>query len=92
MTSCNFTTAEVFKGTRFGDYLLELVGLLKLPVPTIKGNVLKKFNKEGCWAIKATLPGRPTEPQTDIIEIKLISDSMEKGLNLDIQDLIARLC
>ena len=92
MTSCNFTTAEDFEDTRFGGYLLELVGMLKLPVPTIKGNVLKKFNKEGSWAIKATLHGRLTGPQTDIIEIKLISDSMEKGLNLVIQDLIARLC
>lgn len=92
MTSFNFSTADDFKDTRFGGYLLELVGLLELPVPTIKGNILKKFNKEGCWGIKAIQAGRQTEPQTDAIEIKLISDSMEKGLNLIIQDLIARLC
>ena len=91
MTSFNFSTADDFKDTCFGGYLLELVGLLKLPVPTIKGFVLKKFNKEGSWGIKVIQAGRQTEPQTDAIEIKLISDSMEKGLNIVIQDLIGRL-
>ena len=90
--SFNFSTADDFKDTRFGGYLVELVGLLELPVPTIKGFILKKFNKEGSWGITVIQGGRQTEPQTDAIEIKLISDSMEKGLNIVIQDLIGRLC
>ena len=92
MTSFHFTTAEDFEGTRFGGYLLDIVGRLELPLPKIKGIILKKFNREGCWGIKVTQPGRDTEPKVDGMEIKLISDSKEKGLDLIMQDLIARLC
>ena len=92
MTSFLITTAEEFEGTRFGGYLLDIVGRLELPLPKIKGIILKKFNREGCWGIKVTQPGRDTEPKVDGMEIKLISDSKEKGLDLIMQDLIARLC
>ena len=89
MLGFNYTTAEDFENTRFSIYLLALLQRLGLPVPRIKGFILKKFHKEGCWGIKAIQPGREEE---DIIEIKVVSDSMEKGLNIIMQDLIGRLC
>jgi hypothetical protein len=89
MTSFHFTTAEDYEDTRFGCYLLDIVEKIGLPLPQIKGFILKRFHKEGCWGIKATQPGRGEEPQ---IEIKIVSDSMIKGLDLVMQDLIGRLC
>ena len=89
MTSFHFTTAEDFENTRFGCYLLDIGEKIGLPLPQIKGFILKKFNKEGCWGIKATQPGRGEEPP---LEIKMVSDSKDKGLNLVMQDLIGRLC
>ena len=89
MTSFHFTTAEDFENTRFGCYLLDIGEKIGLPLPQIKGFILKKFNKEGCWGIKATQPGRGEEPP---LEIKMVSESKDKGLNLVMQDLIGRLC
>src|SRR5664279_792114 len=92
MKSFDFNTAEDFKNTPFGRYLLEIVELLALPTPSIKGGQLKKFNKEGCWGVRLLQPGRETEPKNEDIKIKLICDSKEKGLNIVIQELIGRLC
>jgi hypothetical protein len=92
MTSFNYTTAEDFKDIRFGACLLNIVEELKLPVPLIKGSLLKRFNKEGCWGVKAVQHGCDTEPKTDDIVINLVSDSMEKGLSIVMQELIGRLC
>ena len=89
MTSFHFTTAEDFENTRFGCYLLDIGEKIGLPLPQVKGFILKKFNKEGCWGIKATQPGHGEEPP---LEIKMVSDSKDKGLNLVMQDLIGRLC
>ena len=88
MKSFDYTTAEDFEDTRFGAYLLSILQRLELPVPRIKGFILKKLHKEGIWGIKAHQPGREGE---DIIEVKVVSDTMEKGLKLVMQDLIGRL-
>jgi DNA repair exonuclease SbcCD ATPase subunit len=92
MRNFNYATAEDFTNTRFGDCLLDIVQELKLPVPLIKGNILKKYEKEGCWVVKAIQPGRDTEPKTEEIVFKRVSDSMEKTLNIVMQELIGRLC
>ncbi|XP_071684730.1 uncharacterized protein [Lolium perenne] len=92
MTSFDYTTAEDFKDIRFGACLLDIVEELKLPVPLIKGSLLKRFNNEGCWGVKAVQHGRDTEPKTNDIVINLVSDSMEKGLSIVMQELIGRLC
>ena len=76
MTIVKYETAEDFKDTRFGSYLLELVELLALPTPSIKATQLKKFNKEGLWGIRLLQLGRETEPKTEDIKIKSISDSL----------------
>jgi hypothetical protein len=87
-----YQTAEDFKDMRFGRYLLELVELLALPTPIIKASQLKHFNKEDLWGIRLCQQGRQTEPKTEDIQYKSISDSLEKGLNLVTQELIGRLC
>ena len=53
MKSFDYTTTEDFEDTRFGAYLLSTLQRLELPVPRIKGFILKKINKEGIWGIKA---------------------------------------
>ena len=92
MSFFKYQTAEDFKDMRFGRYLLELVELLALPTPFIKASQLKHFNKDGLWGVRLMQRGRQTEPKTEDIQIKSISDSLEKGLNLATQELIGRLC
>lgn len=89
MKRFDYTTAEDLGETRFGFYLLDLLKRLKLPIPKIKGCILKKLHREGLWGIKAVQLGREGEKT---MEIKVVSDTMEKGLNVIIQDLIGRLC
>ena len=89
MSIVNFNTDEDFKDTRFGGYLLEIVELLALPIPSIKAVQLKRFHKEGVWCVKLHHPGRET---AEDIQFKTLSDSMEKGVNVAMQELIGRLC
>lgn len=89
MTSFDYTTTEDFKGTRFGPYLIAILQRLELPMPRIKGFVLKKKHKEGTWGIKALYPGKEGE---EPMVVKFVSDTMERGINLATQELIARLC
>lgn len=92
MTSFDYNTAEDYKGIRFGICLIEITDKLGLPTPSIQGSPLRKFHKEGCWTIKAIQRGRETEPKTEDIVIKLVSDSKEKALSIVMQELIGRLC
>ena len=89
MTSFDYTTTEDFKGTHFGPYLIAILQRLELSMPRIKGFVLKKKHKEGTWGIKALHPGKEGE---EPIVVKFVSDTMERGINLATQELIARLC
>ena len=89
MRSFDYNTSEDFRGTRFGLYLLAILQRLELPMPKIKGFIMKKKHKEGTWGIKALQHGKEGE---DAIAIKVVSDTMERGINLVMQELIARLC
>ena len=89
MKSFDYTTTEDFEGTRFGAYLLTILQRLELSVPRIKGFILKKMHKEGIWGIKALQPRREDE---ETIVIKVVSDTIEKGINLVMQDWIGCLC
>ena len=44
MKSYDYTTMEDFEDTRFGAYLLFVLQRLELPVPRIKGFILKKLH------------------------------------------------
>ena len=89
MKRFEYTTGEDFVETRFGFYLLDLLDHLKLPIPRVKDCILKKFHRKGLWGIKAFQLGREGE---ETIEIKVISETMEKGLNVIIQDIKGCLC
>ena len=52
MKSFILNEAEDYKEPRFGTRLLEILDVLALPILVIKGSLLKKFHKEGCWGIK----------------------------------------
>ena len=47
LKSFDYTTVEDFDGTRFGAYLLAILERLELPIPRIRGFILKKMHKEG---------------------------------------------
>ena len=89
MRNFDYTTSEDFEGTHFCAYLLTILQRLELPIPRIKGFILKKMHKEGIWGIKALQPRREDE---ETIVIKVVSDTMEKGINLVMQDWIGCLC
>ena len=92
MTNFNFSTIEDFKKTNFGTYLLDIVKVLGLPLPIIKGRHVKNFQKEDLWAIKVYLPGCESEPPIEDIVLKFVHDNQEKGINIAMQELIGRLC
>src|SRR4051794_12428014 len=66
------STAEEFKGTRFGTRLIELTSVLNLPLPSIMMLPLTKFERKDLWGFKVTQPGRQTEPATEAITFKLM--------------------
>lgn len=92
MTIFNFSTVEDFKKTSFGTYLLDVIKVLGLPLPTIKGGQMKKFHKEGLWAISVLQPGRKTDSPMEDIKFKMLHYDREKGVNIAMQELIVRLC
>ena len=91
MTHFCFNTAEDFKDTRFWTRLQDIIEMLALPVPTIKGYSLKKFQKEGLWAIRVHHSGRESPPTEDI-RFKFVYSDKTKGINVAMQELIGRLC
>src|SRR3954468_6193990 len=91
MPNVTISTAEEFKGTRFGTRIIEVTGLLNLPLPTIMMIPLTKFERKDLWGFKVNQPGRQTEPTMEAIIFKLMHDDMERGLDVVMQDLIGRL-
>ena len=91
MPNVTISTAEEFKGTRFGTRLIELTSVLNLPLPTIMMLPLTKFERKDLWGFKVNQPGRQTEPATEAIIFKLMHDDKERGLEVVMQDLLGRL-
>ncbi|KAM0854183.1 hypothetical protein ACQ4PT_050586 [Festuca glaucescens] len=89
MKSFSFDTAEDYEDTRFGATLLDIVNKLELPVPTLKGIQMTKFQKEGLWGIRVTQAGRESAKD---ITIKLLHDERHGGIDIVMQDLIGHLC
>src|SRR5215216_64359 len=91
MPNVTINTAEEFKGTRFGTRLIEITSVLNLPLPSIMMLPLTKFERNDLWGFKVTQLGRQTEPATEAITFKLMHDDKERGLEVVMQDLLARL-
>src|SRR3954470_10746604 len=91
MPNVTISTAEEFKGTRFGTRIIELTSLLNLPLPTIMMHPLTKFERKDLWGFKVNQPGHQTEPATEAIIFKIMHDDKERGLEVVMQDLIGRL-
>src|SRR3954466_14984269 len=85
------STAEEYKGTRFGSRLVELTSVLNLPLPSIKELQLTKFERKDLWGFRVSQPGRQTEPPTEEITFKKMHDDKEKGLDVVMQELLGRL-
>src|SRR3954469_12610090 len=91
MPNVTISTAEEFKGIRFGTRLVELTSVLNLPLPSIMMLPLTKFERKDLWGFKVTQPRRQTEPATEAITFKLLHDDKERGLEVVMQDLLGRL-
>src|SRR3954468_15108125 len=91
MPNVIISTAEEFKGTRFGTRIIELTSLLNLPLPTITVHPLTKFERKDLWRFKVNQPGRQTEPTTEASVFKRMHDDRERGMEVVMQDLIGRL-
>ena len=91
MKSFLLDEVEDYKEPRFGTRLLEILDVLARPIPVIKGSLLKKSHKEGCWGVKVLQPGRD-DTKTEAIEFKIVGDSFDNALDLAMQELIGRLC
>src|SRR4051812_10827837 len=92
MPSFVISTAEEIKGTRFGSRIVELTSVLNLPLPSIKGLQLTKFERKDLWGFRVSQPGRQTEPPTEEIAFKLMHDDKGKGLDVVMRELLGRLC
>src|SRR3954467_12707505 len=91
MPNVTISTAEEFKGTRFGTRIIELTSVLNLPLPGILMLPLTKFESKDLSGFKVTQPGRQTEPATEAITFKLLHDDRERGLEVVMRDLLGRL-
>src|SRR3954468_20527121 len=91
MPNVTISTVEEFQGTRFGPRIIELTGLLNLPLPSIMVLPLTNFERKDLWGFKVNQPGRHTEPTTEAIIFKFMHDDRERGLEVFMQDLLARL-
>jgi DNA repair exonuclease SbcCD ATPase subunit len=92
MTTFHIAKSESFKGFNFGRRLLDIVIVLSLPTPFIKGSEMTKFHKKGIWVINITQPGHETELKTEEIKFKNLNTDREMSVNTLIQELIACLC
>lgn len=67
---------------------MELVRLLKLPIPEIRATK----RKSGSWSIKTQVFGRKEHPKTGDITYGTLSHDCDIGINTAVHDAIARLC
>ena len=71
-----------------GPFLVELVRLLKLPIPEIKATK----RTTGSWDIKTQVFGRKEHPKTGDISFGTLNRDCDMGINTAVHDAIARLC
>ena len=71
-----------------GPFLVELVRLLKLPIPEIKASK----RKSGSWGIKTQVFGCKEHPKTGDISFGTLNHDCYMGINTAVHDAIARLC
>ncbi|KAE8816413.1 hypothetical protein D1007_06016 [Hordeum vulgare] len=70
-----------------GPFLMELVHMMKLPIPEIK--VTKR--KSGFWGVRTKVFGRKEDPKTEDINYGTLTHDCDIGMNTVVHDAIARL-
>ncbi|KAE8815893.1 hypothetical protein D1007_06732 [Hordeum vulgare] len=66
---------------------MELVHMMKLPIPEIK--VTKR--KSGFWGVRTKIFGRKEDPKTEDINYGTLTHDCDMGMNTVVHDAIARL-
>ncbi|KAE8802937.1 hypothetical protein D1007_21292 [Hordeum vulgare] len=70
-----------------GPFLMELVHMMKLPIPEVK--VTKR--KSGFWGVGTKVFGRKDDPKTEDINYRTFTHDCDMGMNTADHDAIARL-
>ena len=88
MESYILNKREHYEKVLGGPFLVELVRLLKLPIPEIKAT--KRTSRS--WGVKTQVFGRKEDPKTADISFGTINGDCDMGINTAVHDAIARLC
>ena len=87
MESYVLNKREHYEKVLGGPFLMELVRLLKLPIPEIKET--KRTSRS--WGVKTQVFGRKEDPKTANISFRTICGDCDMGINTAVHDAIARL-
>ena len=87
MDSYILNKREHYKKVLGGPFLVDLVRLLKLPIPKIKAS--KTTSRS--WGVKTQVFGRK-DPKTADISFGTINGDCDMGISTVVHDAIARLC
>ncbi|KAE8793039.1 hypothetical protein D1007_32356 [Hordeum vulgare] len=87
MESYTLNEREHYEDVLGGPFLMELVHMMKLPIPEIK--VTKR--KSGFWGVRTEIFGRKEDPKTEDINYGKLTHDCDMGMNTVVHDAIARL-
>ncbi|KAE8821369.1 hypothetical protein D1007_00506 [Hordeum vulgare] len=87
MESYTLNEIENYEDVLGGPFLIELVHMMKLPIPEIK--VTKR--KYGFWGVRTKHFGRKEDPKTEDINYGTLTHDSDMGMNTAVHDAIAHL-
>ncbi|KAE8797429.1 hypothetical protein D1007_27404 [Hordeum vulgare] len=87
MESYTVNEREHYEDVLGGPFLMELVHMMKLPIPEIK--MTKR--KSGFWGVRTNVFGRKEDPKTEDINYGTLTHDYDMGMNTVVHDAIAHL-
>ncbi|KAE8808057.1 hypothetical protein D1007_15615 [Hordeum vulgare] len=87
MESHTLNEREHYEDVLRGPFLMEMVHMMKLPIPEIK--VTKR--KYGFWGVRTKKIARKEDPKTEDINYGTMTHDCDMGMNTDVDDAIACL-
>ncbi|KAE8820943.1 hypothetical protein D1007_00971 [Hordeum vulgare] len=87
MESYLLNERDHYEDVLVGPFLVELVIMLKLPIPKIK--VTKRDS--GSWGVETRYFGRKKDPKTEYINYGMLNHDCDMGINTIVHDAIAHL-
>ncbi|KAE8780406.1 hypothetical protein D1007_46487 [Hordeum vulgare] len=87
MESYTLNEREHYEDVLGGLFLMELVHMMKMPIPEIK----MTRRKSGFWGVRTKIFGRKEDPKTEDINYGTLTHDCDMGTNTVVHDAIARL-